>query len=241
MKEIYDRFDRHPVTDSYADYSKIGHITIACSGDRYRLVAYPGRTILGLNIDITAPGGIFGSSAPEKVETSPNFGGLARVDPEEPLENAETTDTRRGTLSRPPAAENLILPGDPGFELFDQLHAQVGALKSVITKTVATTGITIEPAQLQMHGRTGIQMHDYATGSTKHVRSRNYEITSIDDYVFATELDGSVVAPQGVEPSSVPVFRAGNYSLDGQHPQSLALDSLVAFSGLEVAIQRLYT
>ena len=247
VMQIYDRFNRHPVTDTDADYSRIGRISIASSRDTYRVVAYPGGTMLGLNIDITAPGGIFSPSAPLKTETSPNFGVLSSMYvPDE----HQSVHTIRGTMNQPPAAENLLLPGDEGFDLFTALHTQIGALQSVVADTIATTGARLDPTHMQMNEESGIQKFDPATDSTTHYRIKTYEVRGDSGTVFEARLNGSVITPGGIKPDTLPprgvmsdtlpVFREGTYSVDGQPQQPFSLESLVAFSGLQIAIDRLY-
>ena len=240
-KLIYDLFDRHSVIDSYADYSRIDGIRIDSAGDSYRIAANVGRSILGIHIDITVPGGIFSTEGPTRAETSPNFGGMFRTDMNKPPDFGDEAAEGKGHTTRPAAHESLLLPGDPGFHLFEGLHAEVSSLKPLVAGAVATTGVKLDPAQLQLDGRWSIKAHDDATGGTQHWRSTTYEVTGDDGQVFSVELDGTVVTPKGVEPDPLPVFRAGHFSLDGWLPEQLSVDSLVAFSGLHLAVQKLYS
>ena len=247
IKQIYDKFNRHPVTDSYADYSRIGRIGIASNKNAYRIVAHPGRTILGLNIDITVPGGIFSKGAPTRVETSPNFGSLVGMKVDESSQGANI-GTKRGELAQPPATEVLLLPGDEGFELFTQLHTQVSALEPIVGDTIATAGIVLDPTLLGVSDEnSGTQMLDPLTGGTIHCRDLRYQVGNASGNTFRATLDGSVITPGGVQigrkehpNGSLPVFRSGTYRVDAQPDRPLNFDSLIAFSGLQCAIQELY-
>ncbi len=246
VKEIYDRFDRNPVKDRHADYSRIGQMSIEGHANGYRLVARPGNTLLGMNIDVTVPGGIFSTQKPTKVETSPNFGGL------KPMKTtpSESPGSMKGKMDSLPAVEGLTLPGDPNFDLFFDLHEQVSRLKSLVADAIATMRLSMEPLDFSLAEKSGKRVYSQATDSCTWHRKVTYDVTSIDYSSIRFELDGSIVtpgsvnlkapAPDGILPGTLPVFREGAAQLGAQAREELSLDTLLAFSSLQSSIEKIY-
>jgi len=247
VKEIYDRFDRHPLTDTAADYSHIGYMDIRSARNGYRLIPHVGNSVLGMNIDIAVPNGIFSTAAPTKVETSPNFGGLGKIE----VKDSSQVGTTTGVIGSAPAVEGLLLPGDQGFDLFTDLHKQVSALKPIVAGAMKSLCYDIELQSFDLEETSGKRLYHRSTGETEWERNIYYQIASTDHVTFGLRLDGSVITsssdmhvdapiPDGIKPGSQPVFRAGEYSRGAGARSTMPMESLVAFSGMQHAIEQLY-
>lgn len=94
-------------------------ITSVAQRDRYRSYG-------ALTIAVKADGGIFSNNSPHAVEISSNekLGAMTlRVDS---IEVGDDGGAKiRTTTEKPPKRERLLLPGDKGFAIFEELHEEV--------------------------------------------------------------------------------------------------------------------
>ncbi|HEX3569141.1 MAG TPA: hypothetical protein VHT70_05735 [Candidatus Saccharimonadales bacterium] len=231
-------------------------IAITSGPDGYKITAYPEMEYgyEGFTVTAQAPEGIFGDELPTRVETGndKNTGVIAIEAVEEPEVGADGLTTQSMRIGpTPPAREGLILPGDEGYDIIEQLHRGVSALAEPIAETVGTLGVVIEPHTLQFNEpvkNTGVRSFEpdevtLARRTVMEVRDRNGNYAKVD-------LDGSIsepLLPTGHWPNfgrdPLMVYRAGEaeISIDGEvERRPLDMDSLVAFAGLYATMRPLY-
>lgn len=260
MQEIRDRFDHFGKT--IGDRSQTSSIKIVRQPYGYAITSYPKGTygFEGFTADVHAPEGIFGNAGPTRVEMSREKDGLLWLQAEESTEDFGRM-TVRGRVAPQAARESLALPGDPGFELFDQLHAELAARRTVVADAIGTLGVTIEPATLAYHSQvSSIGRYNYEKRVATHERRTTLTVTGMHaeaaDYMIADiELDGSQTAPLPGKgepltdtqwPPEYPMmFRSGvigaSWATGSLYVRrELGDESLTAFAGLHASFATLY-
>lgn len=240
LQEIHDQFDTFDQY-GYTDHSMISNIAIAHSPDGYRVTTYPGGCgyrFDGLAIDLTVPNGMFGGGAPTRVETSRDYGPLMVINVGGQTHHENGAVEIRGTLTSPAAREGLALPGDPGFELFAELHNRMQGLRAPLRNAVVAAGVAIEPMSFDFKESAGSCSYDHDAQIATHHRKATYLVQGRGPEV-QVKLDATVQTPLREKPGSIVVYNAG--SLTYEHREApLSGDALLAFTGLHAAIRSLY-
>lgn len=231
-------------------------IAIESDPKGYKITAYPEMEYgyEGFTVTAEAPGGLFGSELPTRVETgNDTHNRPIAIEPvgEPEIDEDGLTTQAMHVGPTPPAREGLILPGDEGYSVIEELHRGVAALAGPIAETVSTLGVQIEPHTLQF------------TEPVKHMGTRSLdtdevtlqrrtvmEVRDRDGNYAKVDLDGSLtesLTPSGSWPDfgrdPLMVYRAGEaeISMNGEvERRPLDMDSLVAFAGLYAAMRPLY-
>lgn len=258
IQEIRDRFDHFDET--IGNRARTSSIKITSNRRGYAVTSYPEGTYgyEGFTVDVHAPQGVFGEQGPTRVEMAREADGVMRV-----TFGDVTTDEDGRTLANakvePRAArEGLILPGDPGFELFDQLHAELAARRTVVADTLGTLGINANPTGLKYTSQaTSAGRYDHENKVATHERETLIEIDGINaaasDRVYThIKLDGSLTAPMPrghlsaeFPPEDPMVFRGGeavaDWELSYRHERlQVGDEALLAFAGLHASFAELY-
>jgi hypothetical protein len=257
VQEIRDRFDHFDET--IGDRSRTSSIKVASDQHGYSVTSYPAGTYgyEGFTADVRAPQGVFGEHGPTRVEMSREKDGIMRFTFGDMTTDENGMTTANITLEPQAAREGLLLPGDAGFELFDQLHAELATRRAIVADALGTIGITVNPTVLKYTSQTTSAGHyDHENNIATHERGTLLEVggmdASADDYVYVhVKLDGSLTAPMhkgqpvGYPPEDPMVFRAGTaeadwkYSYRHEHPP-VGDEALLAFAGLHASFTALY-
>jgi hypothetical protein len=232
--------------------ARISCIGINSNSEGYKITTYAGGWGYdGYNISAKAKGGIFGTEGPSKIETGRDYSGLMFLSFGEP----QTTETGHlevpATASTPSRQENLLLPGDKGFELFAELHRQAQGLRPVITDAVDLIQPGIQPYTLvyEYKGDQSVRFdHDKQIASV--TGSALIEVNDTSGSGVKVELDATQDYPFEA-PASLPrfkanddtVYRSGTATVEHEGEEEIrALDfyTLIAFSAVQNAIEKLY-
>jgi hypothetical protein len=257
IQQIRDRFDHFG--DTIGDRSTTSSIKITPRPDGYAVTSYPNGTygFEGFTLDVRVPQGMFNEAGPTRVELSREKDGLMRFSIQETAEE-QGMMAIRGAIEPAVARESLMLPGDPGFELFDQLHAELAARRTVVADAIGTLGVILEPTSFTYHSQVqSAGRYDHQNRIATHERKATLEVSGMHaeaaDHMHASiELDGSQTAPMPDDyrnvnwPPEYPmVFRAGTIGV-GWATGSLYVrrelgdESLMAFAALHANFATLY-
>jgi hypothetical protein len=260
IQEIRDRFDHFGETIGNREVTS--SIKIASNQHGYTVTSYPQGTYgyEGFTVDVHAPQGIFGKQGPTRIEMfREKDPGVMWVDFTEVTSTEEGRTNAWGTVAPHAARENLLLPGDPGFELLDQLHAELAARRTIVADALGMLGINAIPTTLKYTSQTTSGgRYDQKNLVATHERATLLEIggrdTAINDRVYThIKLDGSRTAPMPSNGSirvnwladDPMVFRAGEAVVDWEltfrrtHPP-VGDEALLAFAGLHANFAKLY-
>jgi hypothetical protein len=273
LQIIRDRFEPEEQKPEFADPAITSGIAIDSTPDSYKITVYPRMEygFEGFVINAQAPEGLFGEAAPTRVETGFDNAGVIRFaftgEPtvSEPNSDGVSLVTQSAVVLPDPKREGLVLPGDEGFEMFEQLQARLAALKEPVAEAMGTLGIDIDPQTFhlyepQKHGAG--YSYDNATNKrtkTTVTRKTRLRVGDTDGNTAHVDLDASLVYLEEdivsgrVQPEEDPLmaYRSGTAWVrhaNFQYPDSRAetslplldMDSLVAFSGLYATIRTLY-
>lgn len=242
LMQIHDEFDtyeRYP----YTDHSLISNIRMASHPNGYRITTYPGGSGYGFDgfaIDVSAQAGIFSDIAPNRVETSRDYGGIMVFQVGDVHEDEDGITILDGTLDTPAAREGLVLPGDQGFELFTQLHHQLRNLKDPLKDSFEVAGVAINPTAFNFSESTGTSGPNKEGTARVHYRTSVYDAGDANNRARVT-LDATQETEFTAKPSDLVVYRSGILEEEeSQQPTELSMEALLAFSGLHGAISKLY-
>lgn len=258
IQEIHDRFDHFGTT--IGNSACTSSIKIACNRQGYSVTAYPQNTYgyEGFTMEITAPEGIFGDAAPTKVEMSREKDEGMRINFDEVIAEGRGSLTAFVKVEPHAAREGLVLPGDPGFELFDQLHSELAARRSVVREAIGTLGIDAAPLWLQYTSQNwSVGHYDHDNKLATHERATLIEVDARDDAIIDNvniqiKLDGSRTVPMlgghtsAVFPPEYPmVFCTGKGEANWESTYKVkhleANDTaLMSFAALHASFARLY-
>jgi hypothetical protein len=237
IHDQFDVFDRYP----YTDHSMISNIKISTRPQGYRVTTYPGGTgygFDGLAIDLDTSEGMFSGDTPVRVETGRDYGPLMVLRVENVDETEDGALVTSGTIDIPVKREGLSLPGDPGFELFTELHDRIKTLKSPLREAIEVTGIKLDPTSFGFRESTGSTSFDHEQKKVTHHRTTAYDVAE-DSMSVRIQLDATIRTNLGEEPSSVTAYRSGSLKQDGAR-FDLSMDALLTFSGLHSTVSKLY-
>jgi hypothetical protein len=226
LQAIHDKFDTFP-RYQYTRHDEISQITFHSTDKGYKLTTYPegsGRGFDGFTIDAktNGNGGLFGENPPTHIETY-RSSSVESVFPQ----------TR---------VEKLVLPGDEGYELFEELQSQVRALKPLITDTM-TLVVPEHSAASTFYKKKG--------GDIIYDRERRVSIIDTAVYMQETDalgkkilvgLDASLEIPFGQEEpkNKRTIFRGGWVEKGGTKRIPLADEEVIAFNDVQLQIDKLY-
>jgi|GEM_PF-6750567 len=147
-----------------------------------------------LHVSVAADGGMFGPLGPTRAEISSN------------------------------GRERLLLPGDPGFELIDELHAQTSALAPQIDSIKETVGIKYEgTGSFYFRPQQGSLFHDRGAHTITHRRTHHYGFgASPNDATNMHMFDVNMVTtgPEGLQAPAELLYNQISF-YDADDPQHL--------------------
>lgn len=249
LLEIHDQFDTFP-RYPHTDHSKITKMDLTSTKDAYEVTTNPGGigwAYDAFHIELDVP--VFSEQDPERVNTGRTSEGLMYFAQTQEPEVAESgIAITKGTLSGVPRREGLVLSGDPGFELFIELHRRVRALAAEFKELaeVFAPGITPDCIGLK---------HKFGAVSTKggvKIERKNsvFEFAQTDVISVKVELDATqrtkVERGNGwITGASSPVmtYTGGTAEVAGEGRDtiiSLGVDEVLAFTALQAKVSELY-
>ena len=266
VQAIRDRFELEDQRPIFSDPAITSGIAIDSTADSYKIVVYPRLEYgyEGFAFSAQVPEGIFGEAPPTRIETTFDNAGVMKFEAagkevvSEPDENGVSFVSQEIRIGPPQNREGLILPGDPGFELFEQLQAELAALKAPVADAMATLGVSIDPQTLylyepQKHGASYSYDSNHNRQTTTLNRATRVSASSENCMIYTVDLDASVRYPEEAlkaglikkEEDPPMVYQSGTaYSWrrgEGMvNLPKLGIESLAAFSGLYAVVRRLY-
>lgn len=258
LQAIRDRFDHFGET--IGNRARTSSIKIESNQRGYAVTTYPEGTYgyEGFAADVHAPQGIFGERGPTRIEMSREEDGIRRITFGEVTIDEDGRTLANVKIEPRAAQEGLILPGDPGFELFDLLHAELAARRTIVADALGMLGINVTPTSLRYTSQTtsgGYYDHDNRVAT--HERGTLIGVGGVDgaahDGVYIhVKLDGSLTAPMpndgsrvNFPPEDPMVFRGGEATADWEmsyrHERPpVGYEALIAFAGLHASFSALY-
>lgn len=254
---ILQSIHRSPATASWEPWyteeagAHIRAIGITSNNEGYSIVTYAGGWGFdGYTISAKADGGLTSNLGPSRIETGRDYSGLMRLSVDEERREPEGLVEAIVTASNPAKIENLLLPGDEGFGLFEDLHRKVVGLKTVIADAVDLIHPGIKPETL-VYQYKGDQSASYdhekqvasVAGSAfidlNDSKSRvRVELDATQDYPFEVP-----AACPTYKKSENTVYRSGTAVVESRGEEELrALDlfTLTAFSVVQSLVEKLY-
>lgn len=255
--QVHDRFDVFE-RYSYTDHSRISKIAVAASADAYDITTYPGGYGFGFDgLRVSADVPIFGEAAPSRVETSRDSGELLinfNQGTPDAIDAAEMLRIARadGGINEVPKIETLTLPGDPGFDLFIELHAKLQKVHPVLLEALEPLCGRILPNTLKVRHKIGgtkynheerlminersslLGVGDLATGGTEII----VELDATNYRSFDDRSEGSVVTSADME------YTTGGYRMvrDGRVTERVLHDEeLPGFTSLQQCLSDLHS
>lgn len=232
--------------------ASISSIGITSNKQGYRLTTYAGGWGYdGYVIDAKAEGGLFKANKPTRIETGRDHKNIFPLI----FGEAEVTDEGlvevKAAISKPARREHLLLPGDEGFELFEELHAQGQKIQPIITDAInlVQDGINPDYINYEYKGDQGAYFdHDKQIASVKG--SALVEIEDDSGQKVKVELDATQNYPFETS-GSLPTFKSNDEVVyrsgiatvekDGEEEiRALDLYTLVAFSDIQTTLDKLY-
>lgn len=239
LQKVHDRFDTYTRTPG-ADHSLISNATIHSRLGGYMIITHPGGTrgVDGFVIRAQTDRGIFDSKL-LGVETSRQKAKSVGA------ENGETI----GIHSISPIRRR-VEPNAEGFTLFQELHQEVQKLKPELTGVVELIQPGIAPE---------IVVYEYTPGPTKFDSPTSNTISTYGKTkIQVSDTKGNSVGvvldatrnQQKAEYNERPprdsdgkIYREGTALVSymgAERSEELDITRLIAFSGLDVAVRRLY-
>jgi hypothetical protein len=221
------------------DHTSLSRALIQSMAGGYRIVTNPhgrGNAFEGLALDVTATDGLFGEALPTKVEVSHDTSCTVRQG--QTSRPKVATAVGSGPYNTepldPPEEKRVVRSGDPGFDLFAELHAGLGPISPMLQQVLDRISPDVPTADVKMHDSI-TSLADGKPGMVHH--STNLEIRrQIGGDVRA---GASFAAP--TRPSLPWEYRSGQAFRWEQDPESLDRSTLLALSGLHVAVSSLYS
>lgn len=245
---IHNQFD-HYLRNPDTDHSVISDVAINATAVDYRVTTYPGGTgtnFDAFNIDVNTP--LFGGGNPTRVETSRGDSNTMtlEIDPERTVIHEETGLVSIGgnDIDAMPRVEKLILPEDPEFYMFLQLHERFQAVLPLLSSALEPISPELIPETFSLSNRVGTVIYDHENKISTHRRNTVVEAVGSEGQVSVhVKLDASTQTPLWADAEPTLSYKFGEaYVQVGEQVGLLVLDeaSMVAFSAMHRAIASLY-
>lgn len=264
LQRVYQETDIYGLGEDVAETQPWG-VDMSVNHSGYTLVTSvvrsgPYKSYGDLTIAVKAEGGVLADNPPNAVEISPTEKPgtmILRVDSSESyVDGSEKVFAR---TYEPPKQERLLLPGDEGFAVFEELHEEVRQIGSRIGSIMNIAGVSdwttfsMSPfgssASFKSDGSAAYHRLDYFSIGTTQTQPK---------YPHMLELTMNTIGKTGEWPKSIlytngELHKAGRYQsspkpywkegpvvyFNNKPTKELDFDELMAFSALGNLIQNL--
>lgn len=248
---IHNRFQKSQ-PEPHTDHSVISRVQFrALDFPGYHLTTFPGGISMAAGMDTLVmrveAKGVFDPTPPTRIEIGRNLGRPPTLDARDIRVTDGRIDISQRRFTQPDLAE-LVLPGDPGFELFEELHKQIQTLKAPLTEAVGLVCPNVDPYCFDLEDIRDMPAIDAKSDTVVYRSSSRLNVESSPASTVEVLLDAApeYFVASGLVTEPLPDYseyvsgRAQIDSLSERRLKRLGEGELAAFARFHKAIETLY-